>query len=342
MKLWKKVYSYSSSMKTGLMLLALIALISALGSLVVPEVFFQTLLFRLLLFFLIVNMVLCTLRRVIVFNWRLLKTRRLKFVREFGILLLHAGMILIIVGAGVFLVFGQSVMISLSQGESLDVSKEMKVNKPFSIYLDDFHIEYNNDGSASQYYSQVKVTVEKEIKESAGISVNYPLDYQNIKAYQQSYGYKVRIKVTGPENKGTESLLDEEESLTIPGTDKMVKMYKYIPNYDPEYAMYSKTLRPDNPRIIFSVYEKGELLGVGVAKIGEHIKLDDKFSFVFSTVEPYTVLKLKSDPGLPVTSSGAILFMLGVSMALLAGVRVQKQKYAEGINMKNEGMSESK
>lgn len=232
-------------MKTGLVLLALIALASALGSAIMPEVFFRTLLFKSMLFLITLNMLLCTLNRLIRFKWSSFKNtpNPLSNIRQMGILLLHIGIILVIVGAGVYLVLGQSVMLKLAEGETADTSKLFYVSKPFSIHLEKFKIEFNEDGSPSQYYSQVQISEGNEtaegnkMKANAAISVNHPLNYAGIKAYQQSYGNKVRIKVTDPTQKYTESSLSEGESIFIPGTEMTVKMYRYIPNFDPAYGM---------------------------------------------------------------------------------------------------------
>jgi cytochrome c biogenesis protein len=93
-------------------------------------------------------------------------------------------------------------------------------------------------------------------------------------------------------------------------------VYKYIPNFDPNYGMDSKTLRPDNPQVIFSVYENGALLGVGAASFGEQVELDKGINFSFQGVKPFTVLKVKSDPGLPVAGAGGLMLMVGVCLAL--------------------------
>ena len=59
-----KIYNFISSMKTGLFLLLLIGLASAIGSSLLPSTFFQTPLFELLLLLLLVNMILCTINRI--------------------------------------------------------------------------------------------------------------------------------------------------------------------------------------------------------------------------------------------------------------------------------------
>ncbi|UWG96757.1 cytochrome c biogenesis protein ResB [Dehalobacter sp. DCM] len=317
MNQFKKIYHKVTGMKTGLALLALIGLVSMLGSLIMPEVFYHSPLFKILLALITLNLFFCTINRIIrLKNLFKNKLNFLERVRQIGTLLLHIGIILIVVGGGVYLHYGQSVLSKLSEGETTDVSKLIKVNKPFSIQLEQFRIEYNNDGSASQFDSKVRIVEGDKKQENIWISVNHPFVYEKVKVYQESFGNKISYKINGLSKTDIQGFLNEGDSLSIPETDKTVKLYRYVPNFDENYGMESKTLRPDNPRVMFSVYKKDKLLGIGVAKLGESINLNNGINIVFTGVETYTVLKIKSDPALPVTAAGGILLMLGSFMAL--------------------------
>ena len=85
-------------------------------------------------------------------------------------------------------------------------------------------------------------------------------------------------------------------------------------------------MRPDNPRIIFSVYEDQQLIGIGAAQFDERVEIDENVYVVFPAVEPYTILKVKSDPGLPLAFLGGGMFMIGVTMALLAAISRKKDR----------------
>lgn len=64
-----------------------------------------------------------------------------------------------------------------------------------------------------------------------------------------------------------EKVLKEGDLLNIPDTDRQVEVYKYIPNFDPKNPMNTRTLKPDNPRIIVGVYENKTYLGLGAAML---------------------------------------------------------------------------
>jgi len=176
----------------------------------------------------------------------------------------------------------------------------------------------NENGSPSQYFSNVTILEDDRVIAKESISVNHPLKYRGIKAYQQSFGYLVKVKHTTSEGKEVETLSHEGDLIVLPGTKRVIKVYRYFSDFDPSKGMNQTSMKPDNPRIIYSVYENGKLLGIGVAKFNEKVEIDTNAYVVFAGVEPYTVLKVKSDPGLPLTFAGGLMFIIGVSMTLLS------------------------
>lgn len=315
----KKVYRLLSSMKTGLVLLVVIGLASVLGSAVMPEVFFTTIWFQGMLSLLLLNMALCTINRIIRFRSQFHKMQiKPGWPRQISIIALHAGIVLILWGGTIYAVWGQSSQVSILTGDTVDISKVMQVKTPVSLKLDEFKIEFNTDGTPSQYYSNVSILEEGQVQSNASISVNHPLNYGEVKAYQQSFGYLVKVLHNNDSGSPVEELLQEGDFIKLPNTERRVKIYRYLPDFDPAAGMQQTSMKPDNPRIIYSVYENNQLLGVGAAEFGEKIEVDSGTFVTFAGVEPFTVLRVKSDPGLPLVLTGGLMFMLGVSFSLIA------------------------
>lgn len=313
----RKMYKSISSMRTGLALLVLIGLISVLGSAVMPEVFFKTKLFKSILALLFLNMTLCTINRIIWFRCRFGKNQsKPGWTRQLGIIALHAGIVLILLGGTVYAVYGENSQVRILTGDTVDISQVISVKTPFALKLNEFKIDFNPDGSPSQYYSDVSLLEAGQIKSNASISVNHPLKYGGVKAYQQSFGYLVKVGHTDDSANPVENLLEEGDLLKLPGTTRVVKIYRYCPDFDPAAGMQQTSMKPDNPRIIYSVYEDNKLLGVGAAEFGERVEIDSGAYVTFTGVEPFTVLRVKSDPGLPVVLGGGLMFMLGVTFSL--------------------------
>lgn len=315
----KKVYQFISSMKTGLMLLVVIGIVSAIASVVFPSDFFKSIAFKLLLLFLLLNMVLCTTNRLFLFKSAVSKMKsRQGLVRQSAILFLHAGIVVILVGGVIFSFLGQTKQISLASGETIELSNIMRLDKPISLTLNTFKVALNQDGSPSQYYSDVTVFAEGENQGKKVISVNHPLQYKNIKAYQESYGYLVKVRVvTDKAGEAKPFLVYEGKIIKVPGSGRYVKIFRYFSDYDTSAGMNQASMKKGNPRIVYSVYEKGKLLGVGAAKFGSKVEIDKGKFVIFDGVEPYSVLKVKADPGLTLVLIGSLLFMLGVTITLI-------------------------
>jgi len=315
-----------AAMKSGLLLLLLLGLAAALGSAFYPETFYNMPLFKLLVLLLFINLTLCSLNRLLMLKKMLSKGLKsgTNLFRATGLSLLHLGLVLIIAGGGLYTYYGQSGEVYMQKKQCADISRIMRLQEPFSLRLDDFQIQFNEDGSASQYYSYITVLKNGQAVKKAAISVNHPLSYGGVKAYQTSFGYFIKVRSGNGSGEQPESLYEEGDFITLKGARQKVKVYRYLPDFDPEQGMNAKSQRPDNPHIIFSVYQNDRFRGVGAAHFGERIKLGGNQSIVFSGIEPYSVLKLKSDPGLPLVLAGGLMIMLGVSMAWLATVGKRK------------------
>lgn len=325
------IYSFISSMKTGLVLLLLVGAASAIGSSVLPKTFYQTLIFEFLLLLLLLNMIFCTINRIKrTYRVLLAKPGSRVGLRQLGIISLHLGIVLILIGGVVYSAFGQNERIHLFAGDQVDMSQVLEIKHPFTLQLDEFRIEFNEDGSPSQYISEVTILEQGQKINQIAISVNYPLNYKGVKAYQTSFGYLIKTQYSDENGQEMTASFIEGEWLEPAGTERMVKIYKYILNFNPAHGMKSITMRPDNPHIVFSVYEDDKLLGIGTAKLNEPTQIDDNVYVTFTGVEPYTILDVKSDPGLPLVLSGGIALMLGVCLAVLtAPVRKKETINAE-------------
>lgn len=339
----KKIYQAMAAMKTGLFLLLLIGLLSALGSAFLPGRFHKNWGFILLLALLLLNLSLCTINQLLASGRKVVGGSKLSpgLLRQGGLLILHAGMIFILLGGFLQIFYGQQAEITLVRQQSAAVSKFMRLNQPFTICLNDFEIRYNQDGSASQYCAYVSI-IENGQSRKTCISVNHPLDYRGVKAYQMSFGNLIKVRIDSSSGASEEGLYKEGTLLDPGQSPYRLKIYRYLPNFDPASGMTSRTLRPDNPHLVFSVYRKGQLQGAGALSLHESVQLDSDHTVIFEGVEPYTVLKLKSDPGLPWAFAGGLGAGLGFFMYWISSVWLRKKHFRpESMRMPLENTGQS-
>lgn len=310
-----KTLRYFSSMRAGLVLLCFISIMAAIGSVVSPDSFYEMPLFKLLLILLLGNMTLCTGLLIIKILGRQKNLPKLKISgREAGLLLIHSGVILLLVGGMLNAYCGQSAEVSIIEDDTLNISSLIRTTEPLRLHLDRFTIDFNPDGSASQYKSLV--VAQKESNHSRHtISVNHPLKVAGIKAYQQSFGYLIITRGDFGDSP-IDNIYSLGAKIDIPGSSRQVWINDYVPNFN-KPSTSSESLKPDNPKIIFSVYEKKKLIGVGAASFGQKLEVANGKYMTFSGLKPFTILRLKSDPGMPVTAAGGLLLVLGICVTQL-------------------------
>lgn len=326
-----RLFNWISSMKTGLVLLTLIGITSAIGSSIWPD-FFQTAGFRFLLLLLLVNMASCTGKSMKSFwghRQKIYKKKRL-LLKRIGQIMLHAGVVFILIGAGIYSWLGQNVELHILEGDTVDIGRIIPAAEALQIKLIDFSIAFNEDGSPSQYYSELEVSSPGKDVYRQTISVNHPLSGSGIKAYQNSYGYLLEMLVKDGNAPQKSELLQEGSFVSFTGSQKTVKVFKYIPDFDPALGLQSKSLQANHPKVAYSVYEGTKLLGAGAASFEEAIEIDQNVVIVFQQARPYTVLTLKSDPGLPLAASGGLMLMLGIIITLFTPVSRRSQQLKGG------------
>jgi len=314
-----QLYRYASSMKVGITLLCLSALLAAAGSVFYPDAFFQTVLFKLIFLLLFSNMVLCSFNQISKFVKLRSNGRRSKWfcLKRISLVTLHAGIVLIMVGGATNAYCSQSTQVTVTEGNTVDLSTIIPSQRALQLRLNQFEISFYANGSPSQYYSRVSITDDSRYADNYTISVNHPLNYAGIKIYQESFGYMVNVKVDSGTGGVPGKLLAEGQTINIPGTDRSIKAYKYIPDFVPDYGMNTRSLKPNNPKVVYSVYEKEALLGIGLASFGEKIEISKGVYVNFNGVTPFAVLRIKRDPGILIVATGGLMLIVGVCLSML-------------------------
>ncbi|MDD4803436.1 MAG: cytochrome c biogenesis protein ResB, partial [Syntrophomonas sp.] len=233
------------------------------------------------------------------------------WLKNAGVLLLHLGIVIILAGGVINSYYGLNGLITIYRGNPADVSEGITIEKHFLIQLNDFTIKLNPDGSPSQYYSDITVIEDGKPQANQIISVNHPLQYKDIKFYQQGFGYLIKVNYINESSNEIENLLVPGDSLEIPGINRTLKTY-----FNAAEGLNQASIKLNNSPIIYNVYENDKLRGKGTAKFHEKIEFSDNSYIVFTGIEPYTILKIKHDPGLPLVFTGGLMFVIGIALAL--------------------------
>ncbi len=111
---------------------------------------------------------------------------------RFGVYIVHAGIIVVLIGALITAIFGYRGYMNIAEGGKTNLavlfgSGEIK-KFPFYIRCDKFEIEYYPSGMPKKYISYLSVIENGKIVKRKRIVVNEPLYYKGVYFYQASYG----------------------------------------------------------------------------------------------------------------------------------------------------------
>ncbi len=111
---------------------------------------------------------------------------------RFGVYIVHAGVLIVLIGGLLTAVFGFRGYMNLCEGcESNLVTffgSEKVMELPFSVVCDKFNIEFYPSGMPKKYISKLSVVENGKLVKKKVVEVNTPLKYKSIYFYQSSYG----------------------------------------------------------------------------------------------------------------------------------------------------------
>ncbi|MBM7865497.1 hypothetical protein GTO89_01725 [Heliobacterium gestii] len=236
-----------------------------------------------------------------------------------GSLLSHVGMLVILVGAVIGLYGGEEGQMPAEVGKSFRLADVpgLAITDAMEIRVNDFKTIYREDGTIADWFSNLTLLENGQEIVTKEIQVNDPLEYRGYKIYQSFYGANIVAKVTSKNDpEGHTYSVETGDAVPIAGTDLAVLVYKYIPDFDPERGMISKSSEPNNPRIVFVVYKGRQQIDARAAEIGKPETIAGGLAEItFPQYKPYTGLTIRRDPGVNIVWLGCALLLSGLGLS---------------------------
>ncbi|MBQ3034307.1 MAG: cytochrome c biogenesis protein ResB, partial [Deferribacterales bacterium] len=257
---------------------------------------------------------------------------------KYGVIILHAGVIIVLFGALVGHIAGFNGFINILEGTSDDVavlpSGEL-VPLGFEVRCNEFAVEYYPNSDRPKSYTSFVTILEqgKEVK-TAEIDVNNPLKYNDIVFYQTNFGIypnksakvRFRISINDKDEKSIEASFDE---LFIIDGNYVGKITDFAPTLarDGEGNIFSSSDEMKNPAILIEIYNIDEpvLRGWVLKNYPESGIIDElglKIHFDELWGVEYTGLSVKKDPGTPIVYIGFIFMIFGLIFIYLLNYTV--------------------
>ena len=224
-----------------------------------------------------------------------------------GPLLVHAGLVVLMLGAAWGVLGGQRAEQFLAPGRSLELI-DSRGHSSLTLALDAFAVERDPAGRPEQFRSQLQLLDGDTLLRRAEISVNHPLRFRGVTFYQADWGLAA-ISVQ----------LGRSPVLQLP-------LQTFPQLGDQVWGLVLPT-RPDgsNPVLLSLASEQGpvDVYGAdgvlqGTMAVGGEPLLVQDLPIRVDSVLPASGILLKRDPGVPLVYAGFAVALMGGGLSLLA------------------------
>lgn len=236
-----------------------------------------------------------------------------------GSYITHISFLLIIAGLLIGAIFGCQGSINVPVGTTFSLSSVPGINlkalkNDFQVRVDDFWIERYPNAAPSGYFSRLTVFENSQEIQTTTLGVNSPLNYEGTKFYQARYGDAIEIQVDGPGARTMyQGFVTDLESFKIPETNLTVLARI---DHNRAASVKSEPVNNTNPKIIYTLFQDGRRIDMGVAEMGSVINLGQEgTSLRLIRSVPYTGLQVKKDPGIPLIWMGSMFMILGMGIS---------------------------
>ncbi|MBQ9561910.1 MAG: cytochrome c biogenesis protein ResB [Lachnospiraceae bacterium] len=246
----------------------------------------------------------------------------------------HFGVLLLILGFSLGQMTKQTYTVYGVPGQT-----RMIGDTGLSLTIDDFKVDLREDDTVSQYTAKITVRdVEKAAAtgdpggQSAEISVNYPATLYGMKFYQNSTGWAARVQITEAGEPLQDEVLCSGEYLAV---ETMPDLVVYFNAFYPDYVMgpsgpMTQSGAVKNPAYLYTVYYKGQILGMNVLLGDEPLTIDD-YVVTFTEPQSYTLIQIKKDSFTWLAFIGGMVTLAGLFLAFyLFPVKVWAVKDEDG------------
>lgn len=259
-----------------------------------------------------VSLLACNLTRI---RPLIQRTREVREGRAgiWGAWVCHLGILLLIAGFTLSQMTQEEHTVAGLPGETNPLE-----DTGIQVTVNDFRIDWREDGSAGQYTADLTVSDGQGRTESGSASVNHPAVLLGYEFFQNSAGWAADVKVQkNGETIQQETLCVKEYLPLADDPDIVVMLYDLYPNYDGKTgtAAPMASAKPEHPGYLYMVFYKGEMRGMNVLEAGEELTIDQEYTVTFDHPSNYTVLVVKRDRFDWIVMIGAAVILAGLVMA---------------------------
>ncbi len=233
-----------------------------------------------------------------------------------GPYILHAGILVILLGGLITSMKGFSGMMIIPEGGRTNTiflqgrRHHQVYNLPFSLECEKFVVEYYENGRPKEYRSYIKLIDGKKTLKTT-IKVNSPLDYKGFRFYQASFGVaqeptillEVKDKKTG---KSFELKVPFRKPVPLPNKDGVIELAQAVGDFRNLGPAFLLLLKKNGGK------ERQVLLFSNFPEFDAMHRKGSNYFFVVKDFTHYTGLEVKKDPGVWIVWAGCLILVGGL------------------------------
>jgi cytochrome c biogenesis protein ResB len=257
-----------------------------------------------------------------------------------GVLVAHVGFVIIAAGTTIYWWKGFSGETVVLTGQTVTIPQSGA-----TLHLDRFAFKFTPIHTRSglvyqpiDYVSDLHVAGRDGRTTPTTLRVNAPIDIDDTLYYQSSYGFAVAFDATknGQRILAPREPIKEGEGFALGQSARSIRYQQFVgtierrPNGD---LSIGRDPRPNNPGVLFEVFEGDELAGRVLVPIGKTVNIGDGYTITPKRSAVFSALQYRHDPGIPLVGIGAFVLLAGlcISFYMLPArlyVRIDKQANA--------------
>lgn len=255
---------------------------------------------------------------------------------NFGVYVVHASVLLLVIGAVVGSLFGIDAYVNIKEGETVN-AVDLREGKgrqplPFDVRCDRFTIELYDNGAPKTYQSDLIFSKENQVIHKGPLRVNHPITIEGYRFYQAGYGQAregtaslVLLKDGQP---AAEHPVAAGDVFDLPGGEGKAEVLRVEENLMQMGPAVKLVIRAPQGETVFWVFQQIERIREMNPGILEQVPLFNPSLFkpyeaVLKKMEAkyYTGLQVSRDPGAPVVAVAGVLMVVGLIMVFFMSHR---------------------
>jgi len=263
----------------------------------------------------------------------------------FGVYIVHLGVLIIIAGALIGLIFGFEAGVNLAEGDesnTVELAKGKGTQElDFSVRCDEFILELYDTGAPKTYRSDLSFIKSGQVVHQDSVLVNHPVTFEGLRFYQSSYGTseqtKALLRYNNADGESKDVLVAQGSTFDLPAQKAKATVLRVEENMMQFGPAVKLSIETEKGNVQFWIFQHIKEIAEVNPGLFSAVPLFNPALFkplVFSLQrierQYYTGLLVVRDPGVPFVLAGGLMLVAGMMIIFFFShrriwVRVQQE-----------------